>query len=182
MVDNWEKLYRKLEQSIELSDINEFIGLITTTIESKLAEHKENLDTASLDEFRNEDEYEDYRDYVSELWNQTESTKMLASELSIVALYKRIEIHSARLTKKYLRLPASKKIGSITELGKILPFNINSLSGYLSFDELRLLNNSIKHEGHVSKKLASEYSAHWVEGFAFGDLTPSYSRLVVSPR
>ena len=176
--DDWENLYREFEQSLELSDINEFVALITTTIESKLAEYKCKLDSSSSTDFKNEYEYEDYRDYVSELWNQSESTNLLASELLIVALYKRIEIHFARLAKKYLRFPPSKKIGSVSELDKILPFNLNSLNGYSSFDELRLLNNSIKHDGRVSKKLASDYPAHWAEGVEFVNLRSSYSRLL----
>ncbi len=53
--------------------------------------------------------------------------------------------------------------------------DIKTLAGYSEFDELRLINNCIKHNGVVDKKL-SGYS-NWNEGDKLSKLYFSYNRL-----
>ena len=141
MFVDWDDLAREFEQEIEVDDINDFMKIVDTSVGSKIEEFREQLEKAKPEDFRTEYEYSDYQDYVSEMWNQKESTKTLAGELAIVAIYKRIEIHTVHLVKKYMHLPSGRKISSIIELGQIVPFPLNGVVGYNAFDELRLVNN-----------------------------------------
>ncbi|WDZ51501.1 hypothetical protein LF296_01475 [Acinetobacter vivianii] len=102
----------------------------------------------------------------------------LAYELAIIALYKKIEI----TTKKNLKITYPeidrKKLYKFKKLKKILKdkeIDIESFSNYLAMDELRCLNNSIKHSGEVDSELAKY--AGWNENERVDNLQEAYKRL-----
>jgi hypothetical protein len=106
-----------------------------------------------------------------------EEAKKLAHELSIVALYKKIEITVGRAVKiAYPDAPAGSFF-KIKELKNFLTnkgIDISRLSGYPGMDETRTLNNAIKHSGTVSEELAN-YG--WTKGAPLSDLDKAYARL-----
>lgn len=56
-----------------------------------------------------------------------------------------------------------------------LGLDLNTLKGYASFDELRLINNGIKHSGLVSDDLAKY--PNWKKGAKIVGFDESYQRV-----
>lgn len=102
----------------------------------------------------------------------------LGYELAIMALYKKLEIAGIKLIRdiKPTLLRKSEKVylsdflaNDLNDKEKKeknkkkpvpLPFFKNSLRSYTAYDELRLINNAIKHQGCVSEEL-SKISNNW---------------------
>ena len=93
----------------------------------------------------------------------------LGCELIIIGLYKQCELYLKSAVE--LRFPNESKSKK-----KILANLNSSLDEYHAINELRLVNNCIKHQGKVSKSLSAEYS-FWVFGELLGDLSVIYNRL-----
>jgi hypothetical protein len=93
----------------------------------------------------------------------------LGYELIIIGLYKQCELY----LKSTVELKFSDE--SNTRKGKLAELN-PSLDEYHAINELRLINNCIKHQGKVSQSLSSEYSS-WLLGEELGDLAVVYNRL-----
>ncbi|MDX2371038.1 MAG: hypothetical protein QNK36_21980 [Colwellia sp.] len=90
-------------------------------------------------------------------------------ELVIVGLYKHSELHLKSSVSLLLPNISSAKSKDYALLQ-------SKLDDYQAIDELRLINNSIKHQGKVSPQLANSYSS-WVLGDDLGDLSNVYERL-----
>ena len=107
-----------------------------------------------------------------------EEAEKLSAELAIVALYKKIEITTkSAVLIAYPDIP-SKDLFQIKKLKKALKakkIDIHQLSHYASMDEIRCLNNAIKHSGLVGGELAM-YPA-WKKGASLSDLHSAYQRL-----
>lgn len=102
----------------------------------------------------------------------------LVGELMILATYKTIEIAMLRIiTLGYPDIKPDKlyKFDKIRDLIKKKGLDITVLSGYAAVDELRCINNSIKHEGVVNKQLAEIWGVE--PGSPLGNLRAHYSRL-----
>lgn len=102
----------------------------------------------------------------------------LGYELAILALYNKLEIAGIKLIRdiKPALLRKSEKVylsdflaNDLNDKEKKeknkkkpvpLPFFKNSLQSYTAYDELRLINNAIKHQGCVSEEL-SKISKNW---------------------
>ena len=97
-----------------------------------------------------------------------------AEQSAVLALYRIVELNSVKIAEwrwganmvKTKQLFRADKLES--EITSQLQLDIKSLPGYCSVDELRLLNNAIKHEGVVSNKLA-KYPG-WTAGSPFTNL------------
>ena len=98
----------------------------------------------------------------------------LGAELLIIGLFKQCEVYFKILIKEY----HSDKSNSVK---KTLKTYNASLPHYDAFDELRLLNNCIKHSGLVSNSLANRYPI-WVADQPLGDMLPVYERLIQNVR
>ena len=93
----------------------------------------------------------------------------MGTELLIMGLYKQCEV--------YIKTIVENKYPNESKKVKKAHCSIKStLVGYVAIDELRLINNSIKHQGTVSALLASSYS-YWNLDQEFGDLATVYERL-----
>ncbi len=107
-----------------------------------------------------------------------EEAEKLSAELAIVALYKKIEITTkSAVLIAYPDIP-SKDLFPIDKLKKALKAKnilIVQLSHYAAMDEVRCLNNAIKHSGLVSGELA-KYPV-WKKGTTLSDLHDAYQRL-----
>jgi hypothetical protein len=104
----------------------------------------------------------------------------LSDEMCILALYKKQEITMTKMLGRFYPLLDKSKLHKIDYVKKNLPFRISTLAGYLSMDELRLINNSIKHNGVVSKAL-SNYPG-WVEKTPLLNLDKAFDRLAPGVR
>ena len=77
--------------------------------------------------------------------------------MSIIALYKKVERKIGRIVKKRLDISSDVNLAYFEKLRNVLPFEIKEIEGFVDFNELRLINNAIKHEGKVSRQLANAY-------------------------
>jgi hypothetical protein len=83
-----------------------------------------------------------------------------AQELMIVALYKKLELQRKALLRRFFPTLIEQRLSDISYLEEVLPFDLKRVVHYAEADELRLINNAVKHEGKVSPTLASRYSSH----------------------
>lgn len=104
-------------------------------------------------------------DFLTDEFSTLDDITDLSGQLSIVALYRVVEL----ITKKILwQFYDSQKVDrlAIKEIKELLlkDFNIKieDIDSFSFIDELRCLNNAIKHQNIVTQKLA-EYDG-WVEG------------------
>jgi hypothetical protein len=100
---------------------------------------------------------------------------VLADELCILALHKKLESTLRKLLQKFYPNLNVKNLHKIDYLKKNLDFDITKLHGYASADELRSINNAIKHQGEVSKPL-TQYP-NWIEGTPLTGLHEAFIRL-----
>lgn len=96
-----------------------------------------------------------------------EKTEELAAELTIIALYKTIEIsikdmmrHSGLFTDAEIR--NCYKTKELKRVFRKKVCAINKLNGFNEYDELRCINNEIKHSARVGRELAK--FPYWKKG------------------
>jgi hypothetical protein len=108
------------------------------------------------------------------------------SMLLIVGLYRVCELNINKvLSWRYSNQKELKQLSQWDNLKKRLlrdGIDIEKISGYCEVNELRLLNNTIKHEGKVSSNLSSSYS-NWKVGAEFetielGRKSDAFSKVV----
>ncbi len=109
-----------------------------------------------------------------------EDVEELAFELAIIALYKHIETKTKRAAlvafpdlsqESVMRMRAPKLEETLREGG----VSIREIEHFEDFNELRLINNSLKHSGVVSDELAKH--AGWEAGQRLSNLASTYKRV-----
>lgn len=162
------------DKRLDHEEIDEFLRYLNESIDHQ----REKLE----EQFANTTNGE-YADHLENLYASLSATKSLGDELSIIALYKKVESHMIRLVKNKGQSSDAKKLSHFNdfcEALRSLNINIEDVDGYTGFNELRLLNNAIKHnEGKVSTKLANEFS-RWrgKEGEELSELDKTFRRLL----
>jgi hypothetical protein len=108
-----------------------------------------------------------------------ESVDSLAGELAIVGLYRIVEMNTKRVLRLRYSLKKVRKFYQIEALAKKLKDDLNielaNIEGFAAIDELRCVNNAVKHEGTVSKELAKYPS--WKKGDRLVGLAAASNRL-----
>src|SRR5262249_39729683 len=104
----------------------------------------------------------------------------LADELSIVALYSVVEINTGQILAHRFGPAARKNASNVKTLCKFLmqqqSIDIKRIPHYRTVNELRLLNNAVKHAGRVTAELAKEYP-RWKQGRKLTGVGAAYERL-----
>jgi hypothetical protein len=123
---------------------------------------------------------EEAQEFLADEVDMLKSIAGLADQLAIVALYRVVELNTGRILRHKFGATVAGKTSRIDRVGdllnKQLGVNIESVPHYRAVNELRLLNNCIKHEARVSKQLADGYS-RWKQGAKLTDLDATYERL-----
>ena len=112
-------------------------------------------------ERRGEDLPEEVQEFLADDLYLLESISNLADELSIVALYRVVEINTRRILAHKFGPKAARKASYIRQLQELLKQNgilLERIPHYRAMNELRLLNNAVKHAGYGSPELAEQYS------------------------
>lgn len=169
LLESWDKRF-------ETEELDEFRELVATSVsrQQKAIEHDKAF--YSELEFEDENDVQSYKMHLDDRDYFTSEVQHLANELSIMALLKQLELHIKRVVKKRFPSVDEKQLFKIAELKKLLPFNVNKLHCFGAFDELRLINNAIKHEGKVSNELAISFPS-WKVGEDLTELGTVYTRL-----
>ena len=173
----WENAFKNFDKRLEHDDIDEFRSHLNRSFDKKLNTLQSQYDNASEKDVEDLCDLDAYKNHLEDIMIDTYSSKTLGHELSIIALYKRVEIKTGKVAKTQLAIDTSVRLSFFKNLCKILPFDIKAVNGYNSFNELRLLNNDIKHGGFVTKEL-SEFCPHWKFGDEIKGLEKDYIRLL----
>lgn len=113
-----------------------------------------------------------------DLNEELKEVEELSYELGIIALYKKIEITTKRAIKIVYSDIDQKKLFKFKELKKSLKdknIDLESIVNFHAMDELRCLNNSIKHSNMVNNELA-KYEG-WEENKELSGLKSVFVRL-----
>jgi hypothetical protein len=152
------------------------------------------LETSALDalvEIRNsareriqaiaKEEGEDSWNVFFESFDVDEANEAIAllHELLVLAAHKAIEQHLVRLAKLAFEIPSERELHKFSKLKSIFSKNSVQLEDAIHFqpiNELRLVANSVKHGGVVSKELAA--LTGWKLNQKLSDLQPFYKRVM----
>jgi len=148
--------------------------------------HKQIDDEYTLDEY--DQEFIDLLHEDIGNWEfYTKESEEILTHVMIIGLYSNYE----KTLKKILKL--SGKFSEIeiktcsikpklieTFISKGLQYEKPEDSDYKNINELREINNCLKHSGEISRDL-HQIKNDWVEGQILGDLSPHFIRLMRSP-
>lgn len=175
---SFSKMLENSHRRINDEAILEFRELVNSSLSGWVRKVDDEWNSLSPERFLDENDMEGYKNVLDDQYHLASQVRNLANELSITALYKLVEIHTKKVIKWHLPSIESKKLFNINSLDKALPFNLADVKSYSNFDELRELNNSIKHLGTVSEKLSEKYSNNgWKQGNDLEHLDKVYERL-----
>jgi hypothetical protein len=119
------------------------------------------------------------QEFLADDLHELDAICALSDQLSIVALYRVVEINTGRILGHQYGAAASRNASSISRLRSFLNrqgINLDRIPQFGAVNELRLLNNAIKHAGDVTPELASEYP-RWKQGEELTGLGAAYERL-----
>lgn len=157
----------------EIEEIDSFVEHVEeyrSARESRLAALVEKAKAARVDDDRFVDDFH-------ELMRVGE----LASELSIVALHRVVELHRGRILRRAYREFDATTLARFDVVKALVQhtrrIDIQKLDGAAEIEELRLLNNAVKHQAEVTKQLAGVPAWNGRAGQKLGDLRPAYDRL-----
>ncbi len=177
---NSKKLRLNVLKSIDLDEVENFVREFNSCIagvQKRLRDETVTLGPAPDD--NDEDKFWRQERLADDLFELEEILK-LSWELAIVAVYKKIEIKSKRaIVVAYPDASTEEhKLFNIKKMKEYLAAKgvlIETLPNYRAMDELRCLNNSIKHGGVVNNELA-KYSG-WTDGANLANIDQAYQRL-----
>jgi hypothetical protein len=122
-------------------------------------------------------QYESWKDLAYQEARIDEQRKLLelTDELMFLGLYRFIEIERLRILTEYFPMSPLTRSHSYARLLLEFPW-MKNLYGSPAIDEIRIINNCIKHSGRVSRELA-KYHSTWVESEELSGLRAAYERL-----
>src|SRR5215831_16091031 len=107
------------------------------------------------------------QEFLADDLHELDAISDLADQLSIVVLYSVVEINTGQVLAQRFGPAARKNASYIKRLHKFLMqqqrIDIERIPHYRAVNELRLLNNAVKHAGRVTAELAREYP-RWKQG------------------
>jgi hypothetical protein len=120
------------------------------------------------------------QEFLADDLHELDAISDLADQLSIVALYSVVEINTGQVLAQRFGPAARKNASYIERLHKFLMqqqrIDIKRIPHYRAVNELRLLNNAVKHAGRVTAELAREYP-RWKQGRKLTGVGAAYERL-----
>lgn len=170
------EVLKKYQKKLDVDDIENFRHSLNSSIDTDLKRLDSSYETASASDFEDHGDVESYRNHLEGLMDSYCSAKSLGSELCIIALYKKVEIKIKKIVKSVNPELSVNRISTYSKLVLEYP-QLTALDGFLSFDELRLINNSIKHGGEVLSSLSKSFP-DWIEGEELDGLDEAYMRLL----
>lgn len=177
------KLFPKIFESlsrIEIDYIDKLLEQIKNQNHSDSNKLKKSLDKAKPNKFLSDNDYNSYVDSLIDEFDILKEVNLLSSQLAIVALYRIVELRTKSILKRHLKNSKSiKAVFRFDNLIKLLKkefgIDLHKVNGFSKIDELRCLNNSIKHQGIVSDEL-SKFQG-WKLGEKIGETTESFISL-----
>ena len=172
-----QQILEKIEGDLNTEVLGEFRDLMSTTVQNKLDEVMKNYKGLSATIPGASDDEAAYQGSLEDAAETIQAVHELSHELSIIGLYRLVEERIKGMVKRNHRSLDQKQVYLIEYLKTNLPFKIADLSQFDALDELRLLNNAIKHDRFASKSLAT-INPVWTEGQPILGLDAAYVRLL----
>lgn len=123
---------------------------------------------------------DEFQDAMADDLYDLQLVSRLADELAIIALYRVVETYTGRILSHRFGAGTERKASKIAAVRSFLGshnITLHAIPHFRAIDELRLLNNAIKHHhGRVSTELATSYS-RWRQGDPLKRLDKAYTRL-----
>ena len=172
--------FKEFQKNLDHQDIDDFRILLNDSVDREYQRLEELSKSVSKDNAL-------YFDYLESKRESAVFISFLGDELSIIALYKKVEIQTLRIIKSHIPLLFKDGKNKRTPYydflknkvkSKLPSFAIENISCYDAFNELRLLNNSIKHDGLVSKDLSQSYPEWGKAGAELKGFGDAYIRLL----
>jgi len=120
------------------------------------------------------------QEFLADDFAELDTVTRLSDQLAIVALYRVVELTTGRMIAHEFGRAAQRQASDIGKVADLLKnqkgIDLKAVPHYHAIDELRLLNNAIKHEGKVTKPLADAFP-RWTEGADLTGLDKAYDRL-----
>ncbi len=169
VLENFDKLF-------DTDDLDEFRDLVGSSL--KRQERALEKDSQALQRMEGEDDENagGYASHIEDRWMLLRDVDNLAGQLVVVALFRQTELHIKRVVKRTHLNVDTSKLYNFKALKGAIAFDIGALPRFASFDELRLLNNAIKHQGQVSDELSANFP-QWKLGEELTGLDACYERL-----
>jgi hypothetical protein len=130
-----------------------------------------------------DDEKHHQLEFLGDDVNYAQEAQELAEELAIIGLYKTIEIRIAKAAKAS-KLFSNNKIKELYVTTKLIKYfqnigiDVTTVSHFNEFEELKLLNNCLKHSGEVSQSLAEVNPATWTKEHKITNFATHFYRLL----
>ncbi|OHV95524.1 hypothetical protein AKG95_20495 [Janthinobacterium lividum] len=170
-------LLENFDQHIDSTTLDEFRDHLDTSLRRREKALEKEYKSLSEDDFEDPRDIDGYRMHIEDQAFYAGEVRKLGHELCIVALYRQIEIHTKRVAKRNFPDLNERQLFNIASMKSALPFDLETLPHFAAFDELRLFNNAIKHEGRVSDDLAKKFPTLSI-GAELVDLDKVYDRLL----
>ena len=169
LLENFDKLF-------DTDELDEFRDLVGSAL--KRQERDLDKDSQSLKEMETDDDEHaaGYASHIEDRYMLLREVDNLGGQLLVVALFRQTELHIKRVVKRTLPNIDTSKLFNFKSLKSAIPFDIQTLRNFASFNELRMLNNSVKHQGTVSDELSTNFS-NWKLGENLNGLDGAYERL-----
>ncbi len=157
--------------------LDEFHSLLSYAAIQSENRIREQYEAIRAENFENEDHLEGYKACLEDDFHQLEEAKKLGHALAITGLYRHVETQKRRVLKTTFPDMGKKKVDKIVSGDPQNEIDCTKLIGFAAVDELRMLNNLIKHAGSkADADIAKKYSG-WVENMELQDLDKAYERL-----
>ncbi|GFM72051.1 hypothetical protein PSCICL_30430 [Pseudomonas cichorii] len=156
--------------------LDEFRDHFNRSISQQEKSIKESFKAVSVSGFESRDDYESYVSSLHDDFWQSDEVRNLGEELSIVGLHRLVEIKIGKVLRGTFPNLTDKKRQDLIA-GKSGVIDCPNLVGYAAANELRLINNCVKHnDSIVDEKLATAFPS-WTKGEPLKNLGTHYSHL-----
>ncbi|EGR2914604.1 hypothetical protein DLH88_24550 [Vibrio parahaemolyticus] len=174
---SFEDLIESHMSSLDTDTINSFQKVFSEAMDCEFSKIEQAQAAHDNMKFLSKEHEHMHRSWIEDDAIYKFSVVDLAGELYILALYKRVELKHKELVRFFNLEVGTRNLSNWNDLWKVLPPEAKKLPEFNAVNELRLLNNAIKHEGVISKQLAKNYPHHGQIGDELTDLSISFERL-----
>ena len=173
----WGQIFKNFDKRLDHEDIDEFLDHLNASVNRRIKKLEDEYKNLTVDQFEDPRDIDAYRDHLGDIITSSYDAKALGDELSIIALYKKVESKTGRIAKRLIPAASHKNLSYFKQFCEVLPFDIKTINGFASFNELRLLNNSIKHGEVVSQELSDSFPS-WIVGAELNGLDRAFARIL----
>ncbi|MEZ9685896.1 hypothetical protein AB4453_20800 [Vibrio atlanticus] len=174
---SFEDLIERHMSSLDTETIHSFKKVFSGAMDNEFSKIEQAQVAHDSMQFISEEHQYMHRSWIEDDAIYKFSVVDLAGELYILALYKRVELKHKELISFFNLEVGARNVSNWNDLIKVLPREAKDLPEFNAVNELRLINNAIKHQGVISKQLAENYPNHGQLGDELTNLSATFERI-----